>query len=219
MINYYEILGVERDASEEEVRSAFRKLIHKYHPDRYPPEKRKEAEERFQGITEAFNVLSRPERREAYDRELALGTKKEIKHDPKEIARRLAVKGAQAFKARDLLEAKEMLELAINHDQDNARAQYFLGMTYLQMKGREKAALRCLERAILLEKNNLVMKLDTAKAFLKAGMSLRARRLAHEVLLVDPNNAGALEVMAQLGENGSSKTGSEGFLGRLKRRG
>ncbi len=218
MINYYEVLGVERDASEDDIRSAFRRMIYKYHPDRFPPEKRAEAEERFQSITEAFNVLSRPASREAYDRELSLGTKKEVKHDPKEIARRLAVKGAQAFKNGNILEAKELLELAINHDNENSRAQYFLGMALLQINGREKAALRCLERAIQLEKDNLVMKVETARAFLKAGMSLRARRLANEVLLVDPNNAKALDIINTLDHEEPSKKGADGLLGRLKRR-
>ncbi|NOZ93780.1 MAG: DnaJ domain-containing protein [Acidobacteria bacterium] len=218
MINYYEVLGVERDASDDEIRSAFRKLIYKYHPDRFPPDKRAKAEERFQSITEAFNVLSRPASREAYDRELSLGTKREVKHDPREIARRLSVKGAQAFKDGSLLEAKELLELAINHDGDNARAQYFLGMTLLQMKGREKSALRHLERAIQLESDNLAMKVEAARAFFKAGMSLRASRLANEVLLVDPTNARALAIISRLESDDTTKGASDGLLGRLKRR-
>lgn len=219
MINYYEVLGVERDASDGDIRSAFRKLIYKYHPDRFPPEKRAAAEERFQAITEAFNVLSRPESREAYDRELALGAKREVKHDPREIAKKLAIKGAQAFKEGNLLEAKELLELAINHDGDNSRAQYFLGMTLLQIKGREKTALRHLEKAIQLEKDNLAMKVEAARAFLKAGMSLRAGRLANEVLQVDPSNVKALNIVAQLDGESSSSGGSDGLLGRLKRKG
>ncbi len=218
MINYYEVLGVERDASDDEIRSAFRKLIYKYHPDRFPPAKRAKAEERFQSITEAFNVLSRPASREAYDRELALGTKREVKHDPREIARRLAVKGAQAFKEGNLLEAKELLELAINHDGDNARAQYFLGMTLLQIKGREKSALRHLERAIQLESDNLSMKFEATRAFFKAGMILRASRLANEVLLVDPANARAREIISRLENDDTAKGASDGLLGRLKRR-
>lgn len=217
MINYYEVLGVERDASDDEIRSAFRKLIYKYHPDRFQPDNRAKAEERFQSITEAFNVLSRPASREAYDRELSLGTKREVKHDPREIARRLSVKGAQALRDGNLLEAKELLELAINHDGDNARAQYFLGMTLLKMKGREKSALRHLERAIQLENDNLAMKVEAARAFLRAGMSLRASRLANEVLLVDPTNAGALAIIGRLESDGTTKGASDGLLGRLKR--
>ncbi len=57
----YDILGVERDATEAQIRSAFRKLTFKHHPDRFSGDERQQAEEHFQEITEAFNVLSRPD--------------------------------------------------------------------------------------------------------------------------------------------------------------
>ncbi len=63
--DYYDILGVSRDATPEEVKKAFRKLAMKYHPDR---NKSKNAEERFKAINEAYEVLSDPERRAMYDR-------------------------------------------------------------------------------------------------------------------------------------------------------
>ena len=55
----YDILGVERDATEAQIRKAFRKLTFEHHPDRFSGDARAKAEERFQEITEAFNVLSR----------------------------------------------------------------------------------------------------------------------------------------------------------------
>lgn len=64
--DYYECLGVSRDASEAEIKKAFRQLAMKHHPDRNPGDKG--AEERFKAINEAYAVLSDPDRRAQYDR-------------------------------------------------------------------------------------------------------------------------------------------------------
>jgi curved DNA-binding protein len=64
--DYYDVLGVDRDASQEEVRRAFRRLARRHHPDVNPDDPG--AEERFKGINEAYEVLSDPEKRQKYDR-------------------------------------------------------------------------------------------------------------------------------------------------------
>jgi curved DNA-binding protein len=63
--DYYKILGVERNATEQEIKKAYRKLALKYHPDRNPG--KKEAEEKFKEINEAYQVLSDPQKRSRYD--------------------------------------------------------------------------------------------------------------------------------------------------------
>jgi curved DNA-binding protein len=63
--DYYDILGVSKNASDEEVKRAYRKLAMKYHPDRNS--NKKEAEERFKEINEAYAVLSDKEKRKQYD--------------------------------------------------------------------------------------------------------------------------------------------------------
>jgi molecular chaperone DnaJ len=63
--DYYEILGVSRNASSDDIKKAYRKLARKYHPDLNPGDKK--AEERFKKISEAYNVLSDPEKRKQFD--------------------------------------------------------------------------------------------------------------------------------------------------------
>jgi molecular chaperone DnaJ len=64
--DYYEVLGVERSADEAAIKSAYRKLAHQYHPDKNPGSK--DAEDRFKEASEAYEVLSDPDRRARYDR-------------------------------------------------------------------------------------------------------------------------------------------------------
>src|ERR1700741_4981248 len=64
--DYYEVLGVKREASDEEIKKAYRKLAREYHPDRNPGDKK--AEERFKEISQAHDILSDAEKRKAYDR-------------------------------------------------------------------------------------------------------------------------------------------------------
>src|SRR6478672_4762574 len=64
-IDYYKILGIEKNASEEDIKKAYRKLARKLHPDLNPNDK--EAHKKFQQINEANEVLSDPEKRKKYD--------------------------------------------------------------------------------------------------------------------------------------------------------
>ena len=64
--DYYEVLGVAREATEQELKTAFRKLAHQYHPDKNPGSK--EAEDRFKEASEAYECLCDPEKRARYDR-------------------------------------------------------------------------------------------------------------------------------------------------------
>jgi len=64
--DYYEVLGVQKDATEEQIRKAYKKLALRWHPDKNPDNK-KEAEEKFKEINEAYSVLSDLQKRSNYD--------------------------------------------------------------------------------------------------------------------------------------------------------
>ena len=63
--DYYEVLGVERSATPEQLKKAYRKLAVQYHPDKNPGDK--EAEEKFKELGEAYEALNDPQKRAAYD--------------------------------------------------------------------------------------------------------------------------------------------------------
>ena len=65
--DYYEVLGLAKGASEDDIKKAYRKLAMKYHPDRNQGEGAKVAEEKFKEAKEAYEMLSDPQKRQAYD--------------------------------------------------------------------------------------------------------------------------------------------------------
>ena len=212
-ITLYDTLGVERDASEQDIRAAFRRLSMSHHPDRFVGRDRESAEERFQGITEAFIVLSRPESREKYDKEISQGT--DVKTmDAKEISRRLAAKGSQLMREGKMAEAIECLKTAVDHDDDNARAHYFYSQVIARIPGKERDALRHVERAVSLESGNPTMNAEAAVLSLGAGLKSRALRHAQRALRLDPTNIKATEVINAV--EGEDKGKGDGLMGRLR---
>src|SRR3954453_140043 len=105
-VNYYEVLGVERSASEQMIRDQFRKLAREQHPDRYKGGDKPEAERRFQTLTEAVNVLTNPAKRRQHDSELTSGVSRG-NADLAQVGKAYLAKGVKAFKDGDMHGAYE----------------------------------------------------------------------------------------------------------------
>src|SRR5581483_6120470 len=92
--DYYQTLGVPKNAAEKDIKSAYRKLARKWHPDANP-DNQKEAEEKFKEIQEAYEVLSDPEKRRKYD---VLGSDwQRAAHDAAQHRQRRQQPGPQDF--------------------------------------------------------------------------------------------------------------------------
>ena len=76
-MNYYQILGLQRDVSQEEIKKAYRRIAKQYHPDSNPGNR--EAEKKFKEASEAYEVLSNEEKRENYDHKLIAEQKKALR--------------------------------------------------------------------------------------------------------------------------------------------
>jgi cytochrome c-type biogenesis protein CcmH/NrfG len=100
--------------------------------------------------------------------------------------------------------------MAIDHDEENARAHFFFAQVLRRFTGKERDALRHAEKAISLEPGNATMMAEAATLSLVAGMKSRAQRLAQEALSLDPTNTKATSVMNQL-EGGDEDKGASLF--------
>src|SRR5438552_6089366 len=168
-VNYYEILGVERSASEQAIRDKFRKLARENHPDRYKGPDKSEAERKFQTLTEAVNVLTNPIRRKQHDAEIGSPATKSVS-DPTQIAKVYMSKGAKAFKEGDIRTAYENFDMAVKHNPQDAKAHHYLAITAGRIPSMMRQAIQAIEVAVQREPMNAQYLKDAGLLCKKAGL-------------------------------------------------
>jgi len=195
--NYYEVLGVDRTASESEIRDRFRQLARESHPDRYRGPDKADAERKFQLLTEAMNVLTNPQRRKAHDHELSGGVSFRPPSDPREVAKLYVANGVRAYKAGDFPGAIENFDMAVKHNPEDAKAFHFLALASSRVPSMVRQAVQAVETAVQKEPYNPVFLKDAGILCRKVGLFAKAERYFEEALKWDQGNS---EIEAALAE-------------------
>jgi curved DNA-binding protein CbpA len=195
--SYYEILGVEPLASQDQIKLAFRRLARERHPDRFRGAARAQAETDFQAITEAYNVLNDPTQRTRYDKTISSKTTQQLSN-PREVARALLGKAMGLVKTGQAAEANEYFAQAIAHDPESAKAHHLYGVFLSKQVGGLEEGLRHLDQAVRLEPNDVKILLDASKAFARARMFARATRFAQQAAQLSPGDPAVEKWMEQL---------------------
>jgi len=210
-VNYYEVLGVDRAASEAEIRDRFRKLARENHPDRYRGNDKADAERKFQTLTEAVNVLTNPARRKQHDAEVSAG-KSAGAADFAQVARAYMTKGVKAYKEGDMRAAYENFDMAVKHNANDPKAFHYLALAAARIPALMRQAVQAIESALQREPVNATYLKDAGLICKRAGLPAKAERYLEEALKWDQEN---LEVQSALAElrlsRGESKEGAKGF--------
>jgi curved DNA-binding protein CbpA len=196
-INYYEVLGVERSATEEQIRERFRKLARENHPDRYKGPDKAEAERKFQTLTEAMNVLTNSKLRKQHDAETSAGASKSPS-DLTQVAKVYLAKGVKAFKENDLRGAYENFDMAVKHNPQDGKAFHYLALTAARMPSMMRQAVQAIETAVQREPLNPDYLKDAGLICKRAGLVAKAERYLEQALQWDRDNADVNNALAEL---------------------
>jgi curved DNA-binding protein CbpA len=196
-VNYYEVLGVERSASEQEIRDRFRQLARENHPDRYNGSDKADAERKFQTLTEAVNVLTNTTRRRAHDNELTSGTSKG-QADFAQVAKAYLAKGVKAFKESDFRTAYENFDMAVKHNPQDAKAFHYLALAAMRVPSMARQAVQAIETAVQREPVNPTYLKDAGLILKRAGLVAKAERYLDEAAKWDPSNIEVQSALAEL---------------------
>jgi len=211
--NYYEILGVDRSASDQEIRDRFRKLARESHPDRYRGTDKGEAERKFQTLTEALNVLTNPQKRKQHDSEISSGATRGPA-DFAQVAKAYLSKGVKAYKEGDWAAAYENFDMAAKHNAQDAKAFHYLALAAARIPAYMRQAVQAIETAVQREPMNALYLKDAGMLCKRAGLTAKAIRYFEETLKWDASNIDAQTALSELREVKEAGKGGFSIFGK-----
>jgi tetratricopeptide (TPR) repeat protein len=212
-VNYYEVLGVDRSASEQEIRDRFRKLAREQHPDRYKGPDKAAAERKFQTLTEAVNVLTNAARRKQHDTEITAPGSRGAggPADFAQIAKAYLSNGIKAYRDGDFRGAYENFDMAAKHNPNDGKAFHYLAQAATRLPGHARQAVQAIESAVQREPMNAVYLKDAGLICKRAGLAAKAERYLDEAVKWDSDNIEIRTALAELRQRGDTKESGKGF--------
>jgi curved DNA-binding protein CbpA len=202
--DFYSVLAVPRNATEDQIRQRFRELARTRHPDRFRGLEKEKAETEFQEITQAFNVLADPERRRRYDAEM-VRPEDTGAPDPRQLARVYLQRGIKAYKEKSYAEAANNFDLATQADPQSALGWHHLAQSWSHMPSMVQRAVGAIDKACDLEPMNAAYHKQAGRICGLAGQADRAAqhyRKAIEWGDDDPSIRRALEDLERSSRRG-----------------
>ena len=195
-MEYFELLGVSKEATENEIKKAYYKLAAKYHPDHLPEEEAKQLLPYFLKITKAYLTLKDATSRNKYIRECNLGIFEDEQEKDRKNSRKKLFEQGMKYLLADPVRASKYFRKAFNLDRENETFKSYYGLSLI-LSGRDNKGLDlCLEAAVNEEKPEHYFNL--AKCYAKLGQYKDALNNTKKVLKLDRNHARARSFMEEL---------------------
>ncbi len=179
--DYYSVLGLPQNATAKQVRARFLELARSRHPDRFQGADKSKAELEFQEITQAFNILSDPERRRQVDATLARPAASR-QHDPGQAAKVYLQRGIRAYREKNYLRAAENFDRATREDPSNSRSWHYLALACKHQRRWLSRARNAIQTACELEPMNASYLKLAGELFAESGMASRAEQYYEQAL-------------------------------------
>lgn len=210
--NYYELLGVSRVATDDEIKRAYFNLARKYHPDRFNSTLSDHGlvNEVFNAITTAYRILSDPGKRKQYDQQL-MAPAQETADD---LAKKAEIKyrqGRTLYNQGMYEDAIIFLEEAIRLKRTKADYFLLLAMAESKVPAYKKKAEEDFFRAIEMEPWNAEGYVGLGLLYLGEGLRVKAKKNLQKALEIAPDHSQARAVLEEL-EKGEKKTGLKSLL-------
>lgn len=210
--DYYTILSVMRGASPEEIRDRFRQLARERHPDRFQGAERERAETEFQEITEAFNVLSSPERRRQIDLELARPVGDSSGTDAGRLVRFHMEAGTAFYREGNFSQAAESFDRVTQQEPKNHLAWRNLAQSLVQQRRQMTRAAAAIAKACELNPVSPPYLKLAGRIHAEIGLLDKAERYYNEAIALGGEDPAVTKALEDL--RARSRKGKTGLFGR-----